>query len=96
MRFMVAVVVGALLGLAGASMAVSENSLESVIGTPVLLLFLPVVGGILSFVGYWLNYDPEEEPRRTAAQGLGQAAVAASGMLLGVIIGMFLGFGMGG
>lgn len=96
MGFVGAVVVGVLLGLAGAGIAVSENSLESLIGIPILLVVLALVGGILSFMGKWLNSDPEEERPKTPAQNVGQSAVVTSGLLVGVVVGMLLGFGMGG
>jgi cytochrome bd-type quinol oxidase subunit 2 len=96
MGFAGAVVVGALLGLAGAGIAVSENSLESLIGIPILLLGLALVGGILSFVGNWLNSDPEEDQPKTPAQNVGQMAVVTCGLLVGVVAGMVFGFGMGG
>jgi cytochrome bd-type quinol oxidase subunit 2 len=95
MGFAGAVVVGALLGLVGAGIAVSENSLEAVIGIPILLLVLALVGGILSFVGSWLNSDPEAERPKTPAQYLGQTAVVTLGLLVGVVIGIVFGFGMG-
>jgi cytochrome bd-type quinol oxidase subunit 2 len=96
MGFPGAVVVGALLGLAGARIAVSENSLESLLGIPILLLVLALIGGILSFVGNWLSSDPEEERPKTPVQNLGQTAVVTSGLVVGVVVGMLFGFGMGG
>ncbi|OYX21521.1 MAG: hypothetical protein B7Z04_02825 [Rhodobacterales bacterium 32-66-9] len=88
-------VVGALLGLAGAGIAVSENSLESVIGIPILLLVLAPVGGIFWLVGNWLKSDPEDEQPRSALQTMGQMAVVSSGLVAGVVVGLVLGFGMG-
>jgi cytochrome bd-type quinol oxidase subunit 2 len=95
MGFAGAVVVGALLGLAGAGIAVSENSLESFIGIPVLLLVLAPVGGIFWLVSNWLNSDPEEDQPKSVAQNLGQMAVVSCGLVVGVVAGLFFGFGMG-
>jgi phosphate/sulfate permease len=93
---MVAIAVGAVLGLAAAGTAASANSLEALLGLVVFIVVLPVIGGIFNAIRTWLNYDPEDERPSTTTQRSGQSAVVAGGLFLGAVLGMLFGLGLGG
>jgi hypothetical protein len=62
----------------------------------VFIVVLPVIGGIVNAIRNWLNHDPEEEIPPPATQRSGGSALVAGGLFLGAIIGMLIGFGLGG
>jgi hypothetical protein len=95
MRFLVATVIGAVLGLAAAGTAASANSLVALLGLVVFIVVLPIIGGIVNAIRTWLNHDPEEEKPLTTTQRSGGSALVAGGLFLGAIIGMLVGFGLG-